>query len=156
MGPKSKPGKSKKKGGMGYLMAMLVALAIMLPASANRSEAMDLPSLSFSEPYADHGLYGSLNLTKGNVENRGGGISTVYGPFVTLRSGENRVLSGMVSLGGAIGPSATATDQAVGASVGIGPCLMNDMICLHGGYKVDVTTGNRVRQLLFLGRVMQF
>jgi hypothetical protein len=136
------------------LFGVLFVFMSMLPMTA---QAADFPSVSFSEPYAASGsLYASLNLTGGDVANRGGGANTVFGPLLTLKSGTNRVLSVMLSTGAAVGPSETPTDQTFGGSVGIGPCVMNDAFCVHGGYKVDFNTGQRHRQLLFLGRILTF
>lgn len=144
--------KGSKKGGMGSVVALLVALFV-LPVSASAGEV----KLTFSEPYEPMNFYASLNLGGGNLDERGGGLNAVFGPLAVLKTDAQRVMSLAFSVGVAAIANEGATEQQVfGGSFGFGPCWMNDMICTHPGYKVDMKTGKRHPQGMVMTRVFKF
>jgi hypothetical protein len=143
MGTKSKPGKSKKKGGMGYSMAVLVALAIILPALANRSEAGVLGWNP--DPYQLQVGVPSLQTDPDSISNRGAALMVNYGSLLKADLGTNRILLGFLTVG--IGfQSSIEGESMTGKQAGfLAGCstsqptpgaYVND-ICLGGKYDID-------------------
>lgn len=130
MGKKGNPMKGKKKGGMGYILALLVAFAILLPASAPRSEAagftygLDTIPTRVTAGYrlvsgpSDPGEAGSISLNNAlSVINDSARL-----PGFVVKWKEERVLElGVLSGGyaGAAGADATTSDNGH-AFLGVG------------------------------------
>jgi len=136
--------KGKKNGGMAVLMAVLVALAIILPASATRSEAGVLGWNP--DPYQLQVGVPSLQTDPDSISNRGAALMVNYGSLLRADLGANRILLGFLTVGigfqsGEVdGQSMTGKQAGVllgcSTSQPMQGTYVNDF-CLGGKYDID-------------------